>query len=609
MAASSSVPAAAGWLQKLDLPVDEEDLRPLSSEVTRAFSIAPDTLYKSAVTINKGNGNNNRQSGSSRNQSLLQRDGKALIRFSAWSIPIRSEFKRDILQRKKELEASEEKVKVEASEEKVKLEEKEEKVNGKTGGNNDNNNGQNLPFSSVESLMSKMSEIRLNMETEDLATTSEDEEKIWDKDLRRERKVKRMLRRAKESEKKDNHNHSHCHGNNDHSHGNNDHHHHHSDHNGHHHDHNHNNMESLFRKTLIRRQGASDPAFPLLLNKKFSCPSLEACALSMKPGERAIFILSPALASSFINLECTIRSASQQAMSKCASKFMQMQELYPELMVCQGLPMELHMELIDLYFYDEGGVNDVENSVNSSNNLFDKNVSLDWRQKQAWQYSLAERWTFAVSSKEQGNSDWKAGNKVSAMEHWKKALEFIESMDLTSQITNWKDDYRHSCQQQESGTGILEPCILEPSDVTIPSVPFFNNLLNSLRSNLSLYLMLEAESMLTSSSSKTPTFSSHHSPTVVVVIDALKDVIKLCSSILTLDPSNEKALFRRAKAYRLIGRDLDLAQLDLKAIAVASQSDPAIQLEWKLLADSLARSEAAAKRAFSHVFSTTTNKS
>lgn len=70
----NAIVAKAVWLQKLDLPVDLEDLQPIPEPIRSSFGIKPDSMFKSSTTINtKGVGPN------TPNHSKLQRDGKALV--------------------------------------------------------------------------------------------------------------------------------------------------------------------------------------------------------------------------------------------------------------------------------------------------------------------------------------------------------------------------------------------------------------------------------------------------------------------------------------------------------------------------------------------------
>ena len=73
----------AVWLQKLDLPVDLDDLKPLPDSIRKSFEISPESLFKSTTIINTksiSSTSTSTSSNQSSNTMIGSKDGKAMVK-------------------------------------------------------------------------------------------------------------------------------------------------------------------------------------------------------------------------------------------------------------------------------------------------------------------------------------------------------------------------------------------------------------------------------------------------------------------------------------------------------------------------------------------------
>jgi len=78
--------------------------------------------------------------------------------------------------------------------------------------------------------------------------------------------------------------------------------------------------------------------------------------------------------------------------------------------------------------------------------------------------------------------------------------------------------------------------------------------------------------------------------------------IAQCTEVLRKDKANQKALFRRGQAYLRVGRDLELAQKDLDALAALNPSLPDLKAEQKLLQEKQRAAREKEKKMFGDMF-------
>eukprot|EP01122_Echinamoeba_exundans_P010741 TRINITY_DN4079_c0_g1_i2.p1 TRINITY_DN4079_c0_g1~~TRINITY_DN4079_c0_g1_i2.p1 ORF type:complete len:189 (+),score=47.26 TRINITY_DN4079_c0_g1_i2:39-569(+) len=77
-------------------------------------------------------------------------------------------------------------------------------------------------------------------------------------------------------------------------------------------------------------------------------------------------------------------------------------------------------------------------------------------------------------------------------------------------------------------------------------------------------------------------------------LEEWEKVMNTCTTILTKDPNNVKALFRRGRAH-IFRQNLDLAKADLNAAKALSPNDKDVELELQRLSQKYKESEAKEK--------------
>jgi tetratricopeptide (TPR) repeat protein len=287
-------------------------------------------------------------------------------------------------------------------------------------------------------------------------------------------------------------------------------------------------------RTLIAdsRRNHVEP-FELRIGYSFSVKALEICVKSLTVGERARFLCMPDYVEGFIQLEMIMR---QEAMNKkliaqgkppinisgCAAH---MDPVYMELSRgledAIGAPIEFEIELV---------------SVQEPLSFV----------REPWEMTEKERYDEIPKLKEQGGLLYNQSKIEDSFRKYERCLVLLESLASSSLVLDMKKE------EMDLKRGIQEPSLIpQNNQVSLKQIDEWNI---ACRLNYALCKLK---------------------------LKDYKVVIIQCTHILTLDPSNVKALFRRGQAYLHLGRDLDLASKDFKRLESIVEPNTAESLDLK----------------------------
>ncbi|KAJ3027745.1 UNVERIFIED_CONTAM: hypothetical protein HDU68_003190 [Siphonaria sp. JEL0065] len=304
------------------------------------------------------------------------------------------------------------------------------------------------------------------------------------------------------------------------------------------------------------------PYFELRIGLGFSVPMFEKCVKTMTPGSKARFLCMPSETDGYAQLESILRQEAKNRVlvsqgkppvrtsGCCAAQGIagdpDALEMQRDLLLLTGAVLELEIELVDVI---EPG---------------------DFC-KEVWEMSALEKYVEAPVRKEEGGALYRSKDFEGACAKYTRALVLLESLstspsvtDMQREITKLKDEMDRELRRR-----VLERKRLErlgrdvPAEFTIEGVDAY---------------FKEADAKITH-----PDYSGNNGINPSVVISLMQTcrlnyaacklklgefstVIIQCSEVLKNDKANVKALFRRAQAYRKIGRDLELAQKDLNSL-------------------------------------------
>ncbi|KAL5033603.1 hypothetical protein BDV3_000571 [Batrachochytrium dendrobatidis] len=278
---------------------------------------------------------------------------------------------------------------------------------------------------------------------------------------------------------------------------------------------------------------SADP-FELRIGYDFSVKALELCVKSMSVGERARFLCMPEYCQGFVQLETVQR---QERLNRaniakglppvrsgagcCAHASAEIMDTNKDLMLLYGAPLEFEIELVQ---------------VQSPNSFV----------KEPWEMTSLEKYHQIPQCKQDGGVLYKKGDFTGALQKYERALILLESLDTSSVVTDMRREKVESARRAKSGV---------VSDCTDDDTPETREI------DLDTLSMLMQSCRLNYAACK---LKLNDSPAAIIQ----------CTQVLASDPNCIKALFRRAQAYTRLGRDLDLADQDLKTLERVLESHP-----------------------------------
>ncbi|TPX72542.1 hypothetical protein CcCBS67573_g05781 [Chytriomyces confervae] len=348
------------------------------------------------------------------------------------------------------------------------------------------------------------------------------------------------------------------------------------------------------------------PYFELRIGLGFSVPMLEKCIKTMMPGDRARFLCMPEECDGYAQLEGLLRQEQEnrQLIARglppirtsgcCANGALTNPSALAtqrDLLILSGAPLELEIDFIDVL--EPGGF-----------------------MKEVWEMNAVEKYEEAPRRRTEGTELHRRGDYEGACEKYARALMLLESLSLSPAVT---DMQRQMTKDREALDREVKRRVGErkrferagrsvPDEFSVEAVDAY---------------VKETESRLKgedfgSNQGIDPKFvvESMHAVRLNYAACKLKlrefsTVIIQCTEVLKHDPGSVKALFRRAQAYRKVGRDLDLAQADLNTLrdqfvkrGVDEMQPEFVELkkEEKELEVKLREARAKEKKMFSNMF-------
>ncbi|KAJ3393334.1 hypothetical protein HDU84_002129 [Entophlyctis sp. JEL0112] len=322
--------------------------------------------------------------------------------------------------------------------------------------------------------------------------------------------------------------------------------------------------------------------FELRIGLGFSVPCLETCVKSMAPNTRARFLVLPPDTAGYARLEQVLRyehlnrqraaqgqaplrttgccgasaiaallSTTSGSSDTLADAALQIQR---DLALLAGdtVPLELEIELAHVrepHTYT----------------------------KQPWEMSAAAKLHEAPQRKAAGDAAYRRGDCAAACDEYARALVLLEALSLAPAVTDARRDAAKLKEDaaREARRRIAERKRLERRNDPIPP-QYTQEAIDELLSAPAATLQNDVATTTTSSSddpSIDPELVMSLMNTCRLNYAACKlklgdfpTVVVQCTEIIKNDKSSIKALFRRAQAFRKIGRDLDLAQADLTTL-------------------------------------------
>jgi hypothetical protein len=203
--------------------------------------------------------------------------------------------------------------------------------------------------------------------------------------------------------------------------------------------------------------------------------------------------------------------------------------------------------------------------------------AVDAFQREPWEMGLGERWQEAQEQRTRGQEAYHAGQVDGACARYQRALVLLESMVTHPTIVEAKRN-KDTAMDIPVGAG-------GASQTTKLDIAQMDALMQACRGNYAACKLKQGDY------------------TTVVI---------QCTEVLTHDPHNIKALFRRAQAHTRKGRDLEEAEADLTALRsllCPAKPSPAqavmwgeVQREWQVLKQTQRKHAAKEARMFGNIF-------
>jgi tetratricopeptide (TPR) repeat protein len=174
-----------------------------------------------------------------------------------------------------------------------------------------------------------------------------------------------------------------------------------------------------------------------------------------------------------------------------------------------------------------------------------------------WEMTVSQRYEEALRLKESGNSCYKIADTKGALRHYTRALAMIESLATAPEIVDAKRELKLMDNERERKEWLAKQ---EKRRMIKKEIIEFNSE-NAVAITDDIGMNFTIEEMEALDITLRLNFCACQ-----LKLGGFNQVIIQCSEILKRDPDNLKAFFRRCQAYCSIGRDLDLAENDCKAL-------------------------------------------
>ncbi|KAI9366164.1 hypothetical protein DFJ73DRAFT_619586 [Zopfochytrium polystomum] len=178
--------------------------------------------------------------------------------------------------------------------------------------------------------------------------------------------------------------------------------------------------------------------------------------------------------------------------------------------------------------------------------------------KEVWEMNAREKYKEGPAAKAKGDSSYRAGEWADARIHYERALVVLESLSMSPAVAD-----------RLVKLGKLEPSANAEADdggIALEEEENMNDWVDGIDPDAVTTLMQTARLNYAAVLLKLSSVPGEDSKAVEKL---LASVITQCTEVLKKDPQSIKALLRRAQAHLRIGRDLELAEADLKSMASA----------------------------------------
>ncbi|RKO96919.1 hypothetical protein CAUPRSCDRAFT_7354 [Caulochytrium protostelioides] len=327
------------------------------------------------------------------------------------------------------------------------------------------------------------------------------------------------------------------------------------------------------------RQRDNGAPFDLRVGRQFAVPALETCVQSLRPGERARFLVMPPHAAGLVRLEGLLRDEERARRDRaagrpgvlaaaalppgagCSHHQHETAARYQSLGVLEQCPVEFDIVLLTIQ-HPGGFV------------------------REPWELTTAEKWAAAAPAKEDGTRRFRASDLAGATAAYRRALMLLEPLTTCSEMMDLKQ-----MAQARQAERAAEARAARQRQVATPSV------LASATSDVQSLMQ---------------TTRLNYAACLLQTGDYAGVVVQTSEVLRGARVPEPRAYLRRARARRLIGRDLTEAAADLDAaqqllvktnVPMSSPMWQDLRMERAALKQQLDRQHRKEKRIFQGMFS------
>ncbi|RKO99616.1 hypothetical protein CXG81DRAFT_20327 [Caulochytrium protostelioides] len=380
------------------------------------------------------------------------------------------------------------------------------------------------------------------------------------------------------------------------------------------------------------RQRDNGAPFDLRVGRQFAVPALETCVQSLRPGERARFLVMPPHAAGLVRLEGLLRDEERARRDRaagrpgvlaaaalppgagCSHHQHETAARYQSLGVLEQCPVEFDIVLLTIQ-HPGGFV------------------------REPWELTTAEKWAAAAPAKEDGTRRFRASDLAGATAAYRRALMLLEPLTTCSEMMDLKQmaqarqaeraaEARAARQRQVATPSVLASAT---SSASLAATPWTAQaLLDQLAAEEAAALRIDSEAAAATAlpAAEEPRGPSGFTPSDVQSLmqttrlnyaacllqtgDYAGVVVQTSEVLRGARVPEPRAYLRRARARRLIGRDLTEAAADLDAaqqllvktnVPMSSPMWQDLRMERAALKQQLDRQHRKEKRIFQGMFS------